>query len=401
MRYLAPLKRARIYSTSHREKVLSGDDEEHFFGTFKMPKEQFDFIVNLIKDHEVFARRGRKPQAPVERQLKVALYRLTHYGDLASYANISRTLSVSVGSVNRYVKRCVVAICAHITTYIRWPTQEEKEVIKQQPGKGNFPDIIGAVDGTTIPLVRAPLINKDKMATRKSDYAIGATAVCDHRGVFTFFFTGYYGTRHDSASYKSTKLYQEKELYFQFLEYIIGDAAYALTPTVITAFKGKRQPPDQDTFNKCLRSSRVKIEHAFGWLKAKFSCLRELRYDYSGLIDMALITRMIMACVVLYNLGKIHNFCSDDEELDLGGSQFDVVDEDSFGDDSSDDDGEDVDGGERPINRTPTDNAILAELPYQVFPMRVERERYERNQRVLGERKRQALKAAIEAREEN
>ncbi|KAG0029978.1 hypothetical protein BGZ83_004814, partial [Gryganskiella cystojenkinii] len=62
-----------------------------------MLKAQFDFIVNLIKDDDVFRRQGKKPQAPVALQLKVTLYRLAHYGDLASYENIGGVLAVSIG----------------------------------------------------------------------------------------------------------------------------------------------------------------------------------------------------------------------------------------------------------------------------------------------------------------
>ena len=110
--------------------------------------------------------------------------------------------------------------------------------------------------------------------------------MCDHRGVFIFFTTGYTGTRHDSAAFKDTPLYQRREDFFSGDEHLIGDAAYALTPTVITAYKGKNLPPEKDDFNKKLRSSRVKIEHAFGWLKGFGRCLNNLRLDYTSENDM-------------------------------------------------------------------------------------------------------------------
>ncbi|KAI9241341.1 MAG: hypothetical protein BYD32DRAFT_433238 [Podila humilis] len=87
-----------------------------------MTKPQFDFIVNLIKNHSVFEKRWRKPQAHVEIQLK--------------------------------------------------PTLEEKEVIKKQLGKGNLNNVIGAVDDATIPIHRAPAFGRDSFATRRSKFAL-------------------------------------------------------------------------------------------------------------------------------------------------------------------------------------------------------------------------------------
>ncbi|KAF9309011.1 hypothetical protein BG006_005207, partial [Podila minutissima] len=154
--YLVPLKCGRTHCTHYREVVLSGEDKHHFYDAFRMTKPQFDFVVNLIKNHSVFQKRWRKPQAPVEVQLKVALHRLTHDGSLSSLTAVGRQLGVSIGSVVRYTRRVSSALCAHVTNYIKWPTAEEKNTIKKHLGKGNFNDVIGAVDGTMIPVFRAP-----------------------------------------------------------------------------------------------------------------------------------------------------------------------------------------------------------------------------------------------------
>ncbi|KAF9537279.1 hypothetical protein EC957_008516, partial [Mortierella hygrophila] len=69
-RYLVPLRRIRILDARYREEVLSGDDKGYFYDTFKMTKPQFDFVVNLIQEHPVFETRWKKPQAPVDVQLK-------------------------------------------------------------------------------------------------------------------------------------------------------------------------------------------------------------------------------------------------------------------------------------------------------------------------------------------
>ncbi|KAF9079618.1 hypothetical protein BGX23_003597, partial [Mortierella sp. AD031] len=89
-RYLVPLKRKHVLCGNYRDNVLSGKDEGFFYDAFRMNRDQFDFIVDLIKDHSVFARRGKKPQRPVAIQLKVALHRLAHDGSLSSLAAVGR-----------------------------------------------------------------------------------------------------------------------------------------------------------------------------------------------------------------------------------------------------------------------------------------------------------------------
>ncbi|KAF9536062.1 hypothetical protein EC957_000565, partial [Mortierella hygrophila] len=134
-RYLVKPKRKRVLSSHYRTRVLSGKDKDYFKDTFRMNKAQFRFIVDLIKDATVFKSRGRKPQKPVEDQLKVALHRFCHDGSLSSRSAVGRQLGVSVGSVGRYTKRCASALCSLKKDYVKWPSEQEKIKIKQRLGK--------------------------------------------------------------------------------------------------------------------------------------------------------------------------------------------------------------------------------------------------------------------------
>ncbi|KAF9122082.1 hypothetical protein BG015_005660, partial [Linnemannia schmuckeri] len=96
-------------STIYRNIMLSARYPLHFKRNLRVTPKQFDFILNLIKDHVVFIG-GTKPQIDVAVQLKVALIRLGHYGSLASVAHIADIMAVSTGSVVRYTERCIEAI---------------------------------------------------------------------------------------------------------------------------------------------------------------------------------------------------------------------------------------------------------------------------------------------------
>ncbi|KAK3805280.1 MAG: hypothetical protein J3R72DRAFT_508070 [Linnemannia gamsii] len=132
-----------------------------------MTKPQFEYIVDLIKDHSMFRTTGRKRQVLVSVQLKIALHRLIHDGFLSSFNTLDRLLGVSVGSVIRYTTWCTSALCAYIIEFIKWPIEDEKVVIKEHLDR-IFSDVIGVVHDTMIPDFRAPAFGRDSFATRKS-----------------------------------------------------------------------------------------------------------------------------------------------------------------------------------------------------------------------------------------
>ncbi|KAG0023579.1 hypothetical protein BGZ80_009012, partial [Entomortierella chlamydospora] len=55
---------------------------------------------------------------------------------------------------------------------------------------------------------------------------MGAAAVCDYIGRFTYFSTRYVDSSHDSSVYKRTFLYTNKDWFFQEDEYLLADVAY-------------------------------------------------------------------------------------------------------------------------------------------------------------------------------
>jgi hypothetical protein len=174
-------------------------------------------------------------------------------------------------------------------------------MIKTYYARDGFYGLLGAIDGTMFPLDRAPNLDRNAFATRKSNFALGGTGIVDFRRVFTFFVSGYSGAQHDSASYKGTDLYLSRDTYFANGEYIIGDAAYGLSPILITGFKGKATK-DQTRFNRKLNHHRVRVEHAFGLLKGRFRSLRGLRIDIDSRDKIHDATMHVSACVVLHNI---------------------------------------------------------------------------------------------------
>ena len=111
------------------------------------------------------------------------------------------------------------------------------------------------------------------------------------------------GTRGNPASgYALTA--NPRGTYFDPEEYILADKAYALERHIITPYKepASRQP-NNATFNKQFAKTRVKIEHAFGVLKARWPTLRNIpvRIGENREQGHRRVLNWTMACVVLHN----------------------------------------------------------------------------------------------------
>lgn len=194
--------------------------------------------------------------------------RLGHDGSPSSFASIGPKLAVSCGSVVRYTRRCVIALCAIKSRFIPWPSEQEKDRIRGNFLRKTAFDTIGTIDGTMIELWRAPELDRDSWSTRKHTFAMGVTAVTDDKGIFTFFFfffsTAYLARTHDAAAYRNSDLDRHEHEFFTGDDYLLADATYAVSPRIIPRFKGRNPTAQQVRFNKLHAKARAKVEHGFG-----------------------------------------------------------------------------------------------------------------------------------------
>ncbi|KAG0313147.1 hypothetical protein BGZ97_010484 [Linnemannia gamsii] len=81
---------------------------------------------------------------------------------------------------------------------------------------------------------------------------------------------------HNSTAYKRIYLYQDEATFprqlFQGHEYLLADAAYSLSETVMPRYRNGTS--GQVRFNSLLGSIRATIENAFGMLQLKFQSLQ-------------------------------------------------------------------------------------------------------------------------------
>lgn len=179
---------------------------------------------------------------------------------------------------------------------IVWPTQDEKEEMKQMyQDLKNFPGVTGMIDGTHIQIKKLADRGFDYY-NRKDYYSVIFQAVVREDGRFTHIFTGWPGKVHDAKVFRSSPLYENGRLLCGD-DHILGDSAYPNLPFVLTPFRDNGHlMQTQKFYNQVHASIRVTVERAFGLLKGRFVRLQYINQDIKTIVST------IMTCCVLHNI---------------------------------------------------------------------------------------------------
>ena len=120
---LEQMKSKRYFFRSNKyrkRKVFDFDDcisvnsteynNTEFLYMFRLQRESFLKLVDLIKDDTVFEPRPFKQARPVHHQLLVFLYRIGREGVAASLNAMSTFFKIGKGSIRNYILNCIKAI---------------------------------------------------------------------------------------------------------------------------------------------------------------------------------------------------------------------------------------------------------------------------------------------------
>jgi len=159
---------------------------------FRMTRESFDELLSRIDDNPVFFNESSCPQRCPEFQLQVTLY---HFGGGATGSRMRTAMQFGIaeGTAHLYVYRVTKAILDLQNEYIQWPipgSPEYTEVEQRHLLRYGFPNCMGFVDGTLVPVYRKPTKQGERYFTRKSTYSLNATAIVDSTSRILFVIAG-------------------------------------------------------------------------------------------------------------------------------------------------------------------------------------------------------------------
>lgn len=204
--------------------------------------------------------------------------------------------------------------------YIQWPDANHlREFEAAFEAIRGLPYVVGAVDGSHIPIICPPRNGADYY-NRKKFHSVLLQAVVSPNCLIWDYDCGWCGSLHDWRLFKKSDLGRAcaaKELGDYCL---VGDAAYQPRWYMLTPYKGLKNlgiTHEQYLWNFLQSSTRMPVERAFGILKARWRILLK-RND----MKLSNTMRVISTCIVLHNMCIVHKDSFDETWLKDAKSQL-------------------------------------------------------------------------------
>jgi DDE superfamily endonuclease len=195
-------------------------------------------------------------------------------------------------------------------TYI-WPDAiERKQIARRIKKRYKFPNCVGLIDGTLLPLAKRPLLHGENYLSRKKFYAVVMLVVCDDNGRILYYQIGWPGSVHDNRVWRTCRLSKQRHKYFSKRQYLLGDSAFTASEVMIPPFKataGSNLSSNRTGFNTLLAKPRVKSEHCIGILKGRFPFLRNIRLKLASRADMTRLIDYVRGSVIMHNFLRTEN----------------------------------------------------------------------------------------------
>ncbi|ETN17230.1 hypothetical protein PPTG_21631 [Phytophthora nicotianae INRA-310] len=287
------------------EYYLTGMSNENFRLNFRMNRQYFTAVCQLITNHDVFCSvPGKQPRMRVEIHLMALLKML---GSLDGYGLSADFLSVGSHTPESLLtRRAMEALLSYKNAVICWPDAvERREISARIENVSGFPCCVGLIDGTLFPLRTRPQKHGEDYYSRKASYAINGLVVSDDKCRIRYENVGWPGSSHDNRVWRNCKLARNREQHFNMNEYLLGDSAYQPSNVMVSSYKtirGGQLSTKEEGFNSQLAKIRIRVEHCIGMLKGRFPLLKALRCRLRNKKEKQDTIQLIQSAMILHNM---------------------------------------------------------------------------------------------------
>ncbi|OAD78972.1 hypothetical protein PHYBLDRAFT_141029 [Phycomyces blakesleeanus NRRL 1555(-)] len=284
-------------------------DEEGFLEEFRMSKASFYKIHDLVKDHFLYRSTAKSMQTDTRLQIAVVLRRLQANSNTLSLNALSNLWGVGKGSVNNFTNRFFNVILSLEKEFVHWPREHEKqEIIKENKKPLGFPDLVGFLGGCTFQLAHVQSWKPERFSGPDSKYYVNSIGICDHKMRIRYFAQPVeLGNSPDLRIFSDCELGRFPKRFFFGDEYVLASRGGYKPLEYLVPVKTKepgqeRLPKSDEVFNSYISIMCLKINHAFGILKERFSSLNEIPVKVKNMDDAKLVNEWIRVCIILNNL---------------------------------------------------------------------------------------------------
>uniref|UniRef100_A0A3Q2YV74 DDE Tnp4 domain-containing protein n=1 Tax=Hippocampus comes TaxID=109280 RepID=A0A3Q2YV74_HIPCM len=258
-----------------------------------MSREAFVYVCEKLRPSLSRVMTAMRKPISVEKRVAITLWKLATN---ACYRTIGHLFGVAKNTVCVIVHQTCSAIVSEMSQdLIKWPVGDlMSENVRNFEQRWGFPQVLGAIDGTHIPIIR------------RHD------SVVDRSNRFIDIFIGWPGSVHDARVFANSPLYQNRTSGSLFWGderdiggvpvplVLLGDAAYPLSTWLMKPFSDNgRLTQPQKEFNYKHSRARMVVENAFGRLKGRWRIL--LKTQDTHLVNLK---NIVAACCTLHNLER-------------------------------------------------------------------------------------------------
>ncbi|XP_049512731.1 putative nuclease HARBI1 [Dermacentor silvarum] len=290
-----PHKRPKI--VGYVEEVVHVYSEEEFRRNFRVSRSVAADLYNGFTASRMCPRcdNGGSSAKTAEEHVLAFLW---YAANKACIRDVAGRFGLGETTTFRVIERVMEYLVELAKTEIAFP-DDIRGLAKDFEQLSGVPGVIGCIDGTYINIrcparkVRSTYIN------RHNDISMTLQAVCDHEKRFLDVTVGNPSKMHDAKIYRNSRLAARlPQICASGNYHILGDAAYPLRQYLLTPYRDYgKLTSQQKSFNARFSATRVRIENAFGDLKARFRQLLHLDFFVVDKINV-----FVISCCVLHNL---------------------------------------------------------------------------------------------------
>ena len=163
---------------------------------FRISRRTLQFVVNLVRNSMEKRNTRFREAINIEKRLALALWRLASGN---AYRTVASTFGIGKSTAVEITNSFIDALNELYEDWITFPAsvQETGEAIQRfyDVNLLNIPQILGAIDGSHIP-IKAPKLNRESYFNRKHFYSMNLQAVVGLDGRFLDLSAGFPGSIH-------------------------------------------------------------------------------------------------------------------------------------------------------------------------------------------------------------